>query len=166
MMRLCGVMCAILFVGSADAQGQTRTQPDWQTYVIQRSGTTVDLPAGIFIPTGEPKKGIGQIFKSSDGGVDLSIYALTNSEGDTPASYLQNNLRVLPSTIEYRRVARTFFALSMERDGVVYYSRCNFWTAADRSIHCFELSYPQGLKRDWDPIATRMSLSLRPLSQR
>jgi hypothetical protein len=166
-MRFSGVVCALLFASlptaSAGAQSRTHTQPDWQTYVVQQFGTTIDFPAGIFVLAGKPEKGVGQSFKSVDGRAVLSIYALANSESDTPARYLEKNLRVLPSSIQYRRVAGTFFAISMERDGIVYYSRCNFWSAADRSIHCFDLSYPQQLKRDWDPIATRMSLSLRPL---
>jgi hypothetical protein len=28
--------------------------------------------------------------------------------------------------------------------------------------HCFDLVYPQEEKREWDPVVTRISLSLRP----
>jgi hypothetical protein len=45
--------------------------------------------------------------------------------------------------LDYERVTRSFFAISMERDGTVYYSRCNFSRSAGGSIHCFDLVYPR-----------------------
>jgi hypothetical protein len=61
------------------------------------------------------------------------------------------------------RIARSFFAISSERDGVILYSRCNFSGGARGVIHCFDLKYPQQEKRAWDAVVTRISLSLRPL---
>jgi len=40
------------------------------------------------------------------------------------------------SALDYARVARSFFAISSEREGIILYSRCNF---ARRAIHCFAL---------------------------
>jgi len=45
----------------------------------------------------------------------LSIYARENEDGDTPASYLKKNLR--QSGLQYQRITRSFFAISMEREG-------------------------------------------------
>jgi hypothetical protein len=139
-------------------------RPDlaWRTYVA-RSGTTVDFPASIFMPAGNPAKGVGERFKRADGRASLSIYSLPNEIGDGPASYLQRNLQVRRSRIQYQRITKSFFAISMERDGVIYYSRCNFVSREAPSIHCFDLEYPQEDKRAWDPIVTRISRSLRPL---
>jgi hypothetical protein len=69
------------------------------------------------------------------------------------------------SGLDYERVTRSFFAISMEREGTIYYSRCNFSRSARGAIHCFDLIYPQDEKRDWDPVVTRISLSLRPLER-
>ena len=60
--------------------------------------------------------------------------------------------------LAYDRVARGFFAVSARRNGRIPYTRCNF---AER-IHCIELAYPQSEKRAFDPVTTRISLSLRP----
>jgi hypothetical protein len=109
------------------------------------------------------EKGVGQRFESDDGRATLSIYARENEEGDTPASYLRKNLR--QSGLDYERITRSFFAISMEREGTIYYSRCNFSRSARSAIHCFDLIYPQDEKRDWDPVVTRISLSLRPLER-
>jgi hypothetical protein len=93
----------------------------------------------------------------------LSIYASPNEAGESPKTYLRNNLRVERSALDYVRIARSFFAISLERDGVILYSRCNFSGGARGMIHCFDLKYPQQEKRAWDPVVTRISLSLRPL---
>jgi hypothetical protein len=87
----------------------------------------------------------------------LTIYARENEERDTPASYLKKNLR--QSGLDYERVTRSFFAISIEQEGTIYYSRCNFSRSARRAIHCFDLVYPQAEKRAWDPVVTRKSLS-------
>jgi hypothetical protein len=88
---------------------------------------------------------------------------LENEDDDTPASYLRTNLR--QQILDYERVTRFFFAISMEWDGTVYYSRCNFSRSAGGSTHCFDLVYPQEEKRAWDPVVARISLSLRPLER-
>ena len=93
----------------------------------------------------------------------MSIYARPNEAGENPKTYLKNNLRLERSALDYVRIARSFFAISSERDGVILYSRCNFSGGARGVIHCFDLKYPQEEKRSWDAVVTRISLSLRPL---
>ena len=83
--------------------------------------------------------------------------------GESPATYLRHNLRVDRSALDYERIARSFFAISLEREGVILYSRCNFSSRVRAAIHCFDLTYPQEKKRSWDAVVTRISLSLRPL---
>jgi hypothetical protein len=156
------VIVALLMASAAHAQPQAqRPVLDWRTFVVPQYGTTVEYPAGIFVPAGAPEKGIGQRFDRSDGRAVLSIYSRDNEQGDTPAGYLRKNLRVGRSAIEYQRVTRSFFAISMEREGMIYYSRCNFSRAG--AIHCFDLVYPKEEERAWDAVVTRISLSLRPL---
>jgi hypothetical protein len=115
-----------------------------------------------FAPAGKPERGSGQRFERADGRAALSIYSRPNDTGENPATYLRHNLRTDRSELDYSRVARSFFAISSEREGVILYSRCNF---ARRAIHCFDLTYPQEEKRAWDAVVTRISLSLRPLER-
>src|SRR5262245_60691550 len=130
-------LVVLLMASSAQAQRPVR---DWRTFVVPQYGTRIDYPAGIFVAAGDPEKGVGQRFERHDGRAVLSIYSRDNEEGDTPRSYLKKNLRVERSAIEYQRVTRAFFAISMERQGLIYYSRCNFSRAG--AIHCFDLLYP------------------------
>ena len=76
---------------------------------------------------------------------------------------LRHNLRMDRSALQYTRAARSFFAISSERDGVILYSRCNFSKLGRGAIYCFDLVYPQEEKRSWDAVVTRISLSLRRL---
>jgi hypothetical protein len=136
---------------------------DWQTFKVPEYGTRLEYPSKIFVPVGQAEKGVGQRFERSDGRAVLSVYARENEDNDTPASYLRKNLR--QRGLDYERVTRYFFAISMEHDGTIYYSRCNFLRLAPGSIHCFDLVYPQDEKRAWDAVVTRISLSLRPLER-
>jgi hypothetical protein len=160
------LVIVLSFPTSADAQvrGETGLGLGWQTFQVREFGTTVDYPAAIFSePAGKAEKGTGQRFNSTDGRSTLTIYALENADGDTPASYLRKNLRMARSAIEYQRVTRSFFAISVERQGTVLYSRCNFASAEGGTVHCIDLVYPQEVARAWDGIVTRISRSLRPL---
>jgi hypothetical protein len=152
--------CCLASSVQAQPQAQ-RPVLEWKTFVVPEYGTKIDYPAGIFVPAGDPEKGVGQKFDRSDGRAVLTVYSRDNEQGDTPASYLKKNLRVDRSAIGYQRVTRGFFAISMDREDLIFYSRCNF--SRRGAIHCFDLAYPKEEERAWDAIVTRISLSLRPL---
>ena len=157
------VTLSALSGANAQIQGPQPEAHDWQTFLIPEFGTTVEYPAGIFsVPDGKAEKGIGQRFSSVDGRSLLTIYTRENEVGDIPASYLKNNLRVGRSALDGERVTRSFFAISSTRQGLIFYSRCNFSTDAGGAIHCLDLVYPQAEKRAWDGVVTRISQSLRP----
>ena len=154
----------LALVSNAQAQFQEqRAAADWRTFEVAEFGTRIQYPAGIFTPAGKPEKGLGQRFERADGRAVLSIYSRPNEAGENPKTYLRNNLRMDRSALDYVRIARSFFAISSERDGVILYSRCNFSGGGRGVIHCFDLKYPQEEKRSWDAVVTRISLSLRPL---
>jgi hypothetical protein len=163
LLRSSTAMLFQLGVSVAAAQvGQGTSSLAWRTFVIPEYGTRIEYPAAIFAPAGAPGKGIGERFKSSDGRAVLSIYSRENEAGDTPLDYVRKNLRVNSAGLDYQRITRSFFAISMEGDRLIYYSRCNFSGALRRVTHCFDLVYPQEEKRAWDPVVTRISLSLQP----
>jgi hypothetical protein len=144
---------------------QAREPVEWQTLTIPEFGTTMQIPSSIFAPAGMPDKGVGRRFSGPDPRATLSIYSRPNETDESPTAYLKHNLRMNRSALGYTRVTGSFFAISSERDGVILYSRCNFSRRGRGAIHCFDLTYPQEEKRAWDPVVTRMSLSLRPLER-
>jgi hypothetical protein len=156
-------MILVTLGSSAQAQFREQRPVDWRTFEVPNFGTSIQYPASIFTPAGQPERGLGQRFERADGRAFLSIYARPNEAGENPKTYLKNNLRLERSALDYVRIARSFFAISSERDGVILYSRCNFSGGPRGVIHCFDLKYPQQEKRAWDAVVTRISLSLRPL---
>jgi hypothetical protein len=159
--RLC--VSGITFLTVASGAGAQREIVDWRTFMIPDFGTSIDYPASILSPAGKPERGVGQRFERPDGRAVLSVYSRSNDAGENPRTYLGRNLRMEPAGLDYVRIARSFFAISWEGEGVILYSRCNFSGGARGAIHCFDLSYPQQEKRAWDAVVTRISLSLRPL---
>ena len=155
-------MTLLALVPNAEARFREQSPVDWRTFEVPDFGTRIQYPANIFTPAGRPEMGLGQRFERADGRAVLSIYARSNNAGETPRTYLRKHLRVERSKLDYVRIARSFFAISSERDGVVLYSRCNFSGGARGVIHCFDMKYPQEEKRSWDAVVTRISLS-RPL---
>jgi hypothetical protein len=147
---------------NAQSGGSERDDADaWTTFSVPQFGTRVAYPASLFtVSEGRTEMGTGQRFRTSDGRAVLSVYSRANAAGETPMSYLRNNLRRPRSNLDYRRVAPSFFAISEETKDKIYYSRCNFSKTA---IHCFDLVYPTREKRTWDAVVTRISRSLRPL---
>src|SRR5205085_4780536 len=104
----------VIFGGQAEVWAEI-TSLDWRIFEVPEYGTRVDYPARIFGPAGEPEKGVGQRFESAEGSAVLSVYSSENEAADTPVSYLRKNLRRFG--LDYERVTRSFFAISMERDG-------------------------------------------------
>jgi hypothetical protein len=155
----------LLPILTLSSPARTRESVEWQTFAVPNFGTTMQIPRSIFAPAGMPEKGVGQRFSGSDRRVTLSIYSRPNETGESPAAYLNHNLRMNRSALDYTRVTGSFFAISSERDGIILYSRCNFSRRVREAIHCFDLTYPREEKRVWDPVVTRMSLSLRPLER-
>src|SRR5713226_8583868 len=167
LMKLLGItLLAVLSVHPVQAQGERRGSEfsAWRSFFIPNFGTKVEYPAAIFsVSEGKSEKGVGERFSTADGRALLSIYSRANEGGETPSTYLRNNLRMPRSALKYDRVARSFFAISTVTDGTIYYSRCNFSWNTGGVIHCFDLMYPAIEKNAWDYVVTRISRSLRPL---
>lgn len=126
------------------------------------SGMSVDYPAGVFtVDLGPSKKGPGRVLRSSDGAAGLTFYVQENTKHDTPNTFAKSRLNAQHTKIDYLRVTERFVAASIVKGRQIYYSRCNFPYGASGPIHCLELIYNSSEKRLWDPIVTRVSLSLR-----
>ena len=164
------VLLGVLALQPVQAQTGSRGSEiaGWRSFLVPDFGTKIDFPTGIFsVPEGKPEAGVGERFSTADGRAMLSIYSRANEAGETPSTYLRNNLRFPRSALDYERVTRSFFAISAVGDGNIYYSRCNFsLSSGGGAIHCFDLMYPEAEKSAWDQVVTRLSRSLRPLQER
>jgi hypothetical protein len=163
-MRALTVVGTLLLSSPHTAEAQRLVVAHWGMFEERRLGTRVEYPVDVFsISEGASERGIGEHFRTADGRAQLIIYSLPAEAGDTPASFLRKNLVVQLSASDYRRVTASFFAISAHRNGVIYYSRCNFSSNGGGAAHCFDLRYPEREKLAWDDVVTRISRSLRPL---
>ncbi|PZA10169.1 hypothetical protein DNX69_20355 [Rhodopseudomonas palustris] len=129
---------------------------DWQRYNVAAGSAAADVPRAIFSEDGGPAQdGPGRRFVSADGRADLTVQAVPNPDGVSPAAFLA--ARKPPSGIIYRRVTPRFFAVSSVRNGRIWYNRCNRGRAV---MNCVLINYPATEKRKWDAIVTRISRSL------
>ncbi len=130
--------------------------------VIEAAGLRVDYPRSIFSDDAGPaKKGLGRIFRTSDGRAGFTYYVADNREHLDPRSFIKAHVRSEGLRVDYLRRAKDFVVVSGVRQGKIYYSRCNFPRGPIGSLHCIELVYDQSEKTAWDAIVTRISLSLR-----
>jgi hypothetical protein len=155
-----GLLMALLC--AAETVAAQPMDPGWTTYRDQR-GTIVQYPAGVFSDNaGAAHMGVGRRLATADGQAELSIYATPNARRYSPAAYLRRHFPESRSTLHYDRVARHFFAVSMNKGSRILYRRCNF-SGQNETLHCIDLNYPRAEKRSWDSTVTRISRSLRPL---
>ncbi|MBW7974092.1 hypothetical protein [Bradyrhizobium sp. BR 10289] len=145
---------AALIALSAAPLGGARAQ-SWTPYRIPESGTSVDIPSSVFTEVAGQPDGYGRQFRTSDGRADLTVQAVPN-QGLPPAEFLAR--KNPPSGIVYRRIAPNFFVVSSIKRDKIWYDRCNF---SRRYVHCVLINYPAVEKRQWDPLVTRISHSLR-----
>lgn len=135
-----------------------QAQEGWTSYTNARFGAKADYPARRFsVRDRPPDNGDGQTFRTPDGRAELTIYGAHNVQQDTPQSYVENYVN--HAGISLKRITARFFVVSGTRDGKIFYQRCNFPTARDGIVHCFNLTYPAG-EKDWDAIVTRIGSSL------
>jgi len=138
---------------------------EWTTFEEPNFGTRLEVPTETFsVHEGPSYRGIGEQYTTEDGRAALAVYSQQNRRNDTPRTYLKRNNLVSPRMIDYVRVTRSFFAISAAKEGMIFYSRCNF-SCSSGTIHCFDLKYPAGEKPAWDAIVTRLSRSLEPLER-
>ncbi|QOZ80766.1 hypothetical protein XH83_33165 [Bradyrhizobium sp. CCBAU 53351] len=127
----------------------------WSSYRIPESGTSVDIPVSIFTEMAGKPDGYGQQFRTSDGRADLTVQAVSNRQGLSPAQFLAR--KDPPSGIVYKRITPNFFVVSSIKRDKIWYDRCNFTRGY---VHCVLVNYPAAEKRQWDRVVTRISHSL------
>jgi hypothetical protein len=159
---LAGLLLTAGFADAAVTPGGNYDDARLNWAVAEVAGMRVDYPAGIFtVDLGLGDRGPGRAFRSADGTADFTLYVQSNTKHDTPRSFLSSKLSGPHTKLDYLRVTERFVAVSGIRGGRIYYSRCDFPYGTSGPIHCLELVYGKSEKRLWDPIVTRMSLSLR-----
>jgi hypothetical protein len=149
--RLLAIFALILFPAMAVAG-----TAQWRRFIIPSTGASVEIPVNIFSEDTVPLEGgLGRRFVTKDGRSDLTVRSVPNPDNDSPATFLAK--KHPPRGVQYKRVTPRFFAVSSVRKGRIWYNRCNRGRAY---MNCVLINYPAAEERQWDPMVTRISLSL------
>jgi hypothetical protein len=152
------LLLTLTFATAAQAEAQ-----DWRTYSNPRYGFSLQYPSDVFAVERTAEAGDGQLFVAKDGDARLLVGTLTNDTRFTPRSYqtyvAQNSYAGY--RISYRRLGDTWFALSGEGNGKIFYEKAMF-SCAGRLINSFAMIYPAHQRRVFDRIVERVEDSFRP----
>ena len=146
------------------AQAARAAAPEhWSLYHNERFGLSLLYPGDVFAPDRTAEGGDGQLFSSKDGTAQLLIGGLLNEEGRSPAAY-QNYIAshsYASYHIDYRPLGATWFVLSGEGNGKIFYEKVMF-SCSGRLINSFALIYSVDQRRSFDAIIERIEHSFRP----
>ena len=133
----------------------------------RRYGFEIDLPLGVFAFDEETDRGL--FLREVGGQGEMKVYGADNTSGRSPREFvtaLEEADRI--EEVTYRAEGRNWFVLSgyyADEDSLgeplIFYAK--FMFSADWSrVSAFEISYPQGEKRRFDPIVDHIENSLTP----
>ena len=155
-LALAAMIAGLMGASAASAQ-------DWRTYSNARYGFSLQYPGDIFAVERSTEAGDGQLFVAKNADARLLVGTLTNDTGFTPRSY-QTYLAQNSYTdyrISYRSLGGSWFALSGEGNGKIFYEKAMF-SCAGRRINSFAVIYPSDQRNVFDPIVERVEDSFRP----
>jgi hypothetical protein len=143
---------------SAGAQGSA-----WTTYRNERFGFSLQYPADVFETERTSEAGDGQVFVGMHGHGRLLVGAFVNDARYSLESYRRFIAKQSYSgfDISYAPRGQTWFVLSGERDGSVFYEKVMF-ICAGAVINSFVLMYPTDSKSQFDPIVEGIERTFRP----
>jgi hypothetical protein len=77
----CAVGVAAFLLALLPAAEAENRNLEWRTFRVPNFGTSVQYPASVFAPAGDPEVGTGQRLERADGRAVLSIYSRPNERG-------------------------------------------------------------------------------------
>jgi hypothetical protein len=147
----------------AIACSASQAQPSaWSEYRNEKYGVSLNYPYHLFIVERTAEAGDGQVFVTREGDARLLVGALPNEAGFSPAAYQRHVARQSYGkyAITYQPKGRTWFVLSGEGDGKVFYEKVMF-SCAGRLISSFAMIYPSVKRAVFNPIVEHMEDTFR-----
>lgn len=146
-------------LGLVGLGGLAQAQPasDWVEHRNDKYGFSLKYPSEMFKLEKTTEAGDGHAFVSADGKARLLVGALVNTSSFTPAGY-QDHLALQSygkSKVTYRPLGKTWFALSGEGNGEIFYEKVIF-SCSGRLINSFAMIYPIERRDVFDPLVERI----------
>jgi hypothetical protein len=137
-------------------------QQNWQVHTNARYGFSLAYPASLFALEKTSENGAGHVFNAPSQDARLLVGVIVNEDGYTPASYFKfiASTSYAGRAVTYRKLGPTWFAISGEKDGKVFYEKVQF-SCNSRLISSFAVIYPAANQRVINPVIERMENSFR-----
>lgn len=150
----------LAFVTAPSAQ--TAGAGEWRAYSHPRLGYRIAYPGDTFLPVDSPAEE-GFVLNSRDGKARLAIAAFENETGMPLEDYrnLVINRSYAGAIFDYAPVRRSWFVLSGERDGQMFYERVAF-TCGGRRITSWAMVYPVAERGFYDRLVEAVAPTFRP----
>jgi hypothetical protein len=139
-----------------------RSQQTWEVHSNPRYGFSLEYPNSLFSLERSSAAGDGLVFKAPNLDALLLVGVIVNDEQYKPAGYFE----YIASTsyagydITYRKIGPTWFAISGEKDGRIFYEKVQF-SCNTGLISSFAMIYPASNQQVLNPVIERMENSFR-----
>jgi hypothetical protein len=146
-------------VGLFCPAGIAHAQPagEWVEHRNEKYGYSLKYPGGIFKLERTTEAGDGHAFVSVDQKARLLVGALQNTASTTPTEYQEHVAQQSYGRfkVTYRPVGKTWFVLSGEGNGEIFYEKVIF-SCSGRLINSFAIIYAVERRDVFDPLVERM----------
>ncbi len=151
----------LLFSAPLGAQ-EVMNPGGWQSYRNERFGLSLSYPGEVFQIERTSEAGDGVVFAAHGTDARMLVGALPNRDRHTVAAYQDFVARKSYGAyqIHYRPRGSTWFVLSGEGDGKIFYEKVVF-SCGGRLINSFALIYPTADRQIFDPIVERVEDTFR-----
>jgi hypothetical protein len=131
---------------------------EYSSYTNPRFGFSIAYPS-LFTVERTPENGDGIEYKSKDGSTSLTAYGGNTTPGSSTKSMYESALHDIAVRPTYSRVATSWFVLSWEQEGKIYYKKV---FVGPGSYDGFIFSYPVGQKDEYEDVTNAISKSFHP----
>ena len=130
---------------------------DWSEHRNEKYGLSLKYPGEVFKLERTSEAGDGHVFVTQDGHARLLVGALVNASGFTPVAYQDHVARQSYGKfkVTYRPLGRSWFVLSGEGDGKIFYEKVIF-SCSGRLINSFAMIYPIERRDVFDPLVEQI----------
>ncbi len=136
---------------------------EWQDYTHPNLRFGFTYPSDVFLPDPSANLDNGLALLSADGRARLLIGAFDNDEATSLDEYRKLILdkSYKDATFDYAPVRKSWFILSGERNGWMFYERVHL-TCEGRRITSWAMVYPVAERGYYDRIVERIAPTFRP----
>ncbi len=136
---------------------------EWQDYTHPRLQFSISYPSDVFVPDPRANLDNGLALLSADGTARLLIGAFDNEHETSLEEYrtLVLDRSYKDAKLDYTPVRKSWFVLSGERDGWMFYERVSF-SCEGRRITSWAMVYPVAERRYYDRLVERIAPTFRP----